>query len=676
MALTVTNQLTTIIDCDDDTNWTGSDASIGLDTDIYKEATGSIAHDLDAETYYATYTWTSDQDFTDAAVYWWYLNMTAGNLDTWANGGIGLRLEDASGNWSEWWVGGKDNYTGGWRRFVVYTGSTPDDQSATAPTMTAIRKLHIRGKATAKSKLTDNVFIDYIQKGNNGIKVTGGGFGTEGDWDEVLSGDEGVYAGVIREEGGVYFINGPIQFGDPASGDIYFKDINQIIISEDKYRSFTTSFRTSAESLVASDHFSIDIVGNASGTTNFQLGSKSGGRGIQGCILKSAGNRKIILTASDTDIDELKLYGTSFLDLGQTSLPTTSATREVLSCNFNNSAEVLADTCKIQYCFFVNADNRALRISSTSHNVSDCDFINCIRAVHIDSVGTYNFDAMKFTGNTYDIENSSSGLVTINATNGSNPDPAKIDNSGSGATTEIINSVYLTVNVEDESGNDIQNARVSIETKDPQSMKGAIADDGGTQTDETTEANDATANDMTLLPAIPAVDDAYYFGSDEPFHKLRINIGTNGDGVWVITWEYYNGAWVTISDVVDGTNGFKAGTGNKEVSFSPPSDWTKTTIQSINAFWIRARVTTGDASPTSQPLGTQCWIFQQIMNELTDVTGQAQETYNYPGSPVDITVKIRSSSGATKYIPAKTTGQIDANGYTLSWVLIEDIIAQ
>jgi len=41
---------------------------------------------------------------------------------------------------------------------------------------------------------------------------------------------------------------------------------------------------------------------------------------------------------------------------------------------------------------------------------------------------------------------------------------------------------------------------------------GAIADDGGVQTDETVPANNDTASDMTLLPVVPAVDDAYYFG--------------------------------------------------------------------------------------------------------------------------------------------------------------------
>jgi len=46
----------------------------------------------------------------------------------------------------------------------------------------------------------------------------------------------------------------------------------------------------------------------------------------------------------------------------------------------------------------------------------------------------------------------------------------------------------------------------------------AYADDGGTFTDESTEALDSTADDMTLLPATPAQEDAYYWG--DPNNKF------------------------------------------------------------------------------------------------------------------------------------------------------------
>ena len=140
------------------------------------------------------------------------------------------------------------------------------------------------------------------------------------------------------------------------------------------------------------------------------------------------------------------------------------------------------------------------------------------------------------------------------------------------------------------------------------SMLGAVADDGGAQTDETAESNSAAAGDLTLLPAVPAVNDAYYFGGTEVFSLLTLNIGTQGDGTWTIVWEYRDAdGWQSLASVIDDTEGFEATAGNHDVSFDVPDDWTSYTVNGITAFWIRARVSAYTAVVT-QPLGTQCWV--------------------------------------------------------------------
>jgi hypothetical protein len=137
----------------------------------------------------------------------------------------------------------------------------------------------------------------------------------------------------------------------------------------------------------------------------------------------------------------------------------------------------------------------------------------------------------------------------------------------------------------------------------------AVADDGGVQTDETAEANSAAASDMTVLPAVPAVNDAYYYGCDSKFDLLTINIGTQGDGTWEVTWEYYNGnttAWTALSGVTDGTAHYEAAGGNRDVEFTMPSAWDLTTVDGDNLYYIRSRVSSYTAVVT-QPLGTQAW---------------------------------------------------------------------
>jgi hypothetical protein len=136
----------------------------------------------------------------------------------------------------------------------------------------------------------------------------------------------------------------------------------------------------------------------------------------------------------------------------------------------------------------------------------------------------------------------------------------------------------------------------------------ARADDGGVFTDEDAAANQATADDMTLLPAAPAVDDAYYFGSSYPFNGLELRISTSGAGVWTITWEYYNGtAWVTIPGVADATVGFTAAAGLYRVAFRAPGDWAAVAVNAVTCFWVRARVS-AYTSIVTQPLGQQAFI--------------------------------------------------------------------
>jgi len=140
-------------------------------------------------------------------------------------------------------------------------------------------------------------------------------------------------------------------------------------------------------------------------------------------------------------------------------------------------------------------------------------------------------------------------------------------------------------------------------------LGGAVADDGGVQTNETTPANNDTTNDMTLLPAAPAVDDAYYFGHASPWDWLELRIGTAGNGIWTIAWEYWNGtAWSALPGVSDSTSGFMV-SGNKLVIFTRPADWAQTTVGGIaNLYWIRGRVS-AYTSITTQPKGNRAFIW-------------------------------------------------------------------
>jgi len=167
----------------------------------------------------------------------------------------------------------------------------------------------------------------------------------------------------------------------------------------------------------------------------------------------------------------------------------------------------------------------------------------------------------------------------------------------------------------------------------------AIADDGGLFTQQTTAANQATGDDVTLLPAAPAVDDAYYLGHlTKKFGRLDINITTQGAGTWTLDWQYWDGdAWQVIPGLVDNTTAFTSTTGFKTVTFTAPADWEQNTVDSVEAYWIRANVATFDSIST-QPLAGRVHIVVSnptFTDDTTDLTSAgAGDVALLPAYPV------------------------------------------
>lgn len=125
-----------------------------------------------------------------------------------------------------------------------------------------------------------------------------------------------------------------------------------------------------------------------------------------------------------------------------------------------------------------------------------------------------------------------------------------------------------------------------------------LQDDGGSFTDETEDAKSDVSDSVDILPAVPAVADAAYFGDEETgFQTLDINVTTAAADVTTIVWEYYNGSWTSLAGISDGTTGFST-TGTNTVSWMLPTDWAATAINGVTAFWVRARVSAIGASPT------------------------------------------------------------------------------
>jgi len=178
-----------------------------------------------------------------------------------------------------------------------------------------------------------------------------------------------------------------------------------------------------------------------------------------------------------------------------------------------------------------------------------------------------------------------------------------------------------------------------------------VADDGGSKTDESSEAHDTTEDDMILMPSSPVVDDAYYFGHTvNPFGKIHLLLGEQGVGTYEIVWEYYNGsAWVdlvTAHNLSDGSDAFQADLEDEWclIEWTRPSDWATISINSVTAYWVRARVSSF-TSMSHQPKGSRCkfddtkdskWkLAGHEINAITKVRKNNADTSNYTPTLAD-----------------------------------------
>lgn len=154
----------------------------------------------------------------------------------------------------------------------------------------------------------------------------------------------------------------------------------------------------------------------------------------------------------------------------------------------------------------------------------------------------------------------------------------------------------------------------------PDSVK---LDDGGAFATETSDASNWTASDVTLLPATPAENDAFYIGDAAKFNEVYISIGTLGAGTWTITWEYWNGsAWTAISSTED----FKSTVG---IVLTGMSNWATCEVDGVTLYWIRGRVS-AYTSITTQPLGSTVWIVKSTPHAIEiDARTQAVGLFPY-----------------------------------------------
>lgn len=385
-------------------------------------------------------------NFTDGKrIFFWFNNTCSASTDTIANGGIGMWVSSLSAitivgstpnngpnDSKNWFIDGKDgNPMGGWTCFS-YNPQNNATLSLGSPLLTGVRQIGIRNKTTSTvATSTRNIMFDVLRIGT-GLIVTEGVSNNPITLNDIYS--TGILQtnmwGILNKKNEVYFLNGKIYFGKNNQQILtYFKDTNQSIVFPD----FP----------VGDDFYEISSYGNTGAlTTTVQLGNYDGVNTSQGCVVKGAGKAMWSPLVKDNN-SSFKIYG-SILSEIRTGLFNSSS--EIRNSSINNSGPIIPSGCTISGCAFNSATGiAALYINSPSEitNISNCTFNNGRAGLLIQSTGTYSFNKFTFNSNTYDIVNSSTGLVTVNAINGGN---VATYNNTNGGTTTINNLVTLTLN--------------------------------------------------------------------------------------------------------------------------------------------------------------------------------------------------------------------------------------
>jgi hypothetical protein len=264
-----------INDCSDYTTWNGeTPANV---TDFYKEGTACVGFTVRGAGNNDIYLDAGSWNLSGKHLRFWFMTTALKELDPESNGGIQIYLGDGT-NTGYYIVGGSDSYPGGWYPIVLDCDRSPD--SGSQPTLTAITLIGIRFVHTGTAKNSQNTWIDHVYTGD-GLISYGDDSGSAYDFDDILAIDENTTYGwgLIRKVGGIFFTTGVLEFGDSAgTNSCDFNATSDVLVFEDR--------KTVTYDNIDTGLMGLNVVDNGTGTTEFQLGTKSGTAGVSGCLVR------------------------------------------------------------------------------------------------------------------------------------------------------------------------------------------------------------------------------------------------------------------------------------------------------------------------------------------------------------------------------------------------------
>lgn len=381
---------------------------------------------------------------------------------TLAGGGMSIRLEDTTGNTSDWYVAGSDTYNGGWFEAVIDTSNAESANSGTAATLTAIQYVGIYCNAAASSGGDPNVYVDEILSMSfTGLTLAGN---TTNLFDEAATWDETSLYGIITRRGGVIYSKCPLTLSPDASDHASTDEI--IVFEEPIYEDGTNvDSALTRQGIRSTDTDTITL-------TRLTAICEDNGD-ITGT---NADKRLDLANATDIVATDCTFRG---FDGNTAALG--ASTNDYTRCTFQACALITDTGAVIRDCIFRNAADAAGAYKWTENSdIQDCQFFSDGTGYGIQYRPT---GAGPFTEAVTNIEFDNYGLdetanaaihiypvtttvtITFNIT-GTEPTYDE-DATYTGTFTSVVNPVTTLITVRDiDTGLPIQNARVKLIVSD------------------------------------------------------------------------------------------------------------------------------------------------------------------------------------------------------------------
>ena len=559
MALTISIEGKGVIaNCDSETNDTGGTGTgdwnevgggtMSLTTDVYLYGSSSIAGKYASKSGFQQFDLGTgnELDFGTGGteegqfIYIWVNLSTFGVLDTLANKGLAIRVSSSSpgtSNYKDFVIAGSDGsngWTGGWKLFVIDPTFTASATNGTC-NIASIRTIGV-WIDTTQSVRAESLFIDQIAVGK-GLRITG--TSTTG-WKDVVDycTDYSNRAwGMFQERDGIYYSFGKTYIGDATNqtADVSFTDSGRVVQygTSQYYESaaWKSTFPTDGAGIIIEDHTSYKTTftdGVAVGSDNGRSGSTIIGNSDQSVIID--------LFGSNNATSVTTLYGTIFSNITGAINSGNDADHKFYGVSFNKCSQFdPVGAPVIRNCTFAETiDVDSALLWNENINIQICSFIaNTLGAAieHTSSAGTpYTHTDLLFSGNTYDVLNSSGSAISINnsGSNGSTYEGSVV--------TFISNPVTTLITVKNIAGTIIVGARVYL-----------VCGSGGPITEGTVIFNELTnssgqVSDSRSIASDQPVSGWVRMSSLEPFYKTAYITGPIDSD---------NGLTITVGMVLD-----------------------------------------------------------------------------------------------------------------------------